>query len=351
MSLFSQYSTVTMKTNRGFHLLIGVILLVFFQIGLANGSTTDPVDSPVRIQLELSDTQTHVAEPIELVITITAPKGIDVSLPPLEGSLGPFEVVGHRDINNIPLPDSRRWRRKIRLESLTPGELEIPAIEFGYVDRRTNSPTAGIESTPPKLVSVISNFETPTSPQQFRDIQSVVFIPETKPTGKLLPAAVTLAAALLLALGFTAVIFVKRNKQINSRQQILNRLNELHTQLAQASIDHDGALVCLSNIARDFSKIEYQISAPELTTSEFLTRASSNPRLTSELKQLLSNLLHQADLIKFAGASGIKTDLEQSLGRLISIVKLANSNSMKANPIPQHTKQRSSSQTRNGETN
>ena len=351
MRLFSQYSTVIIRMNRGIHPLIGLSLLVFCQIGLANGNNTDSVDSPVQIQLELSDTQTHVAEPIELVITITAPTGIDVSLPPLEGSLGPFEVVGHRDINNIPLPDSRRWRREIRLESLTPGELEIPAIEIGYVDRRKESPTAGIASTPPKLVSVISNFESPTKPQQFRDIQSVVFIPETKPASKLLPAAITFAAALLLALGFTAVVFVKRNKQINSRQQILNRLSELHNQLAQASIDQDEALVCLSNIARDFSKIEYQISAPELTTNEFLARASSNPQLTSELKQLLSNLLHQADLIKFAGACGIKTDIEQSLGSLISIVKLANSNSRKAKPIPQHTQQRSSSQSRNGETN
>ena len=324
MRLTPQSPRAIMKTNRGFKLLIGFSLLVFCQTGLAAESNSAPKDSPVKIQLELSDTQTHVAKPIELAITITAPTGITVSLPPLEENLGPFDIVGHRDINDVPFQKSRRWQRRIQLESLIAGELKIPAIEIGYVDRRKDSHTTGIVSTTPQLISVISNFEKPTNPQQLRDIKSVIFLPETESANTNLPTASTLATTMLLALGFAAVIFAKRKSRISSQRQILNRLNELQTQATQQKIGNDEALVCLSKIARDFSKFEYQISAPELTTNEFLTLASSNPRLTSDFKQLLSNLLTQADLIKFAGAQGLSTDIEKSIEHLTSIVKQAN---------------------------
>jgi hypothetical protein len=135
---------------------------------------------------------------------------------------------------------------------------------------------------------------------------------------------------MLLALGFAAVIFAKRKSRISPRRQILNRLNELQTQATQQKIGNDEALVCLSTIARDFSKFEYQISAPELTTNEFLTHASSNPRLTPDFKQLLSNLLTQADLIKFAGAQGLSTDIKKSVERLTFIVKQADLTSSEA---------------------
>lgn len=330
MRLPPQSPRAIMKTNRGFKLLIGFSLLVFCQTGLAAESNSAPKDSPIKIQLELSDTQTHVAKPIELAITITAPTGIAVSLPPLKETLGPFDIVGHRDINDVPFQKSRRWQRRIQLESLMAGELEIPAIEIGYVDRRKDSDITGFVSTTPKSISVISNFEQPTSPQQLRDIKSVVFIPEPESANTNLPAASTLATTMLLALGFAAVIFAKRKSRISPRRQILNRLNELQTQATQQKIGNDEALVCLSTVARDFSKFEYQISAPELTTNEFLTHASSNPRLTPDFKQLLSNLLTQADLIKFAGAQGLSTDIKKSIERLTFIVKQADLTSSEA---------------------
>ena len=43
--------------------------------------------------------------------------------PPLEDHLGPFEIIGHRDINDIPFHDNRRWQRKIQLESLKGGRI------------------------------------------------------------------------------------------------------------------------------------------------------------------------------------------------------------------------------------
>lgn len=324
MKLTLQPPIFPRTTNWVFKLLIGFSLLVFCQTGNADENNASPADSPVKIEVELSDTTTHVAESFELEITITALKNITIHLPPLEDHLGPFEIIGHRDINDIPFHDNRRWQRKIQLESLKAGEFEIPAMEIGYVDRRNRTLNNGIASTESQLVSVISNFETPTSSHQFRDINSVVFIPENDTQFAHLPTASTLAASLMLALGFAAVIFVKRKKRITPRKQILIQLHDLQTQVTKELISNEDALVSLSKVARYFSKIEYQISAPELTTNEFLSRASTDPRLTFELQQLLFDLLNQADMIKFAGALKAGTDIKQTIGQLISIVKQTN---------------------------
>ena len=321
MKLSSQQPLAIMKINFSLILLVGFGLVVLCQNGDANENQSPPFDSPVQIELEFSKTLTHVAEPIELAITVTAPAGITVQLPTLEDHIGPFDVIGHRDINDIPFQNSRQWQRKIQLESLTAGELEIPTIEIGYTDRRNDLLKTGIASTEPKLISVVSNFETPTSPKQFRDIQSVVFIQENETPIKTPLTASTLIASLLLALGFAALVIAKRKKDIPARQQILIRLDNLQTQAMQKLIGDDEALVRLSKIARDFSKNEYQISAPELTTNEFLFRTRSDPRLNLKLKQLLSNLLNQADMIKFAGAQGDGVDLQTSIQQLTAIVK------------------------------
>jgi hypothetical protein len=336
MNLSSLNSMPKMKTNlfskQMLRLLLGLSLLITWQIEMAKAGEPIHSDCPVEIEMELSDTQTHVAEPIELVITVTSPTGITVELPPLEDHIGPFDVIGHHDVNDIPTQNKRRWQRRIKLESLMPGELKIPAIEIAYVDRRDNSITTGIASTRPQLVSVVSNFEGPTNPQQLRDIKSVVFVPmEFKPDGHRLTAA-TFIASFMLALGLTAVLFAKRKKDVPARQQILTRLDTLLTQSKQNSIGNDQALIQLSKIARDFSKFEYQISAPELTTNDFLYRASLDPRLSSELKNLLSDILTQADMIKFARLEEVETNLQSSVEQLTEIVKQADRNRPQLEP-------------------
>ena len=318
MNLSSLNSMPKMKTNlfskQMLRLLLGLSLLITWQIEMAKAGEPIHSDCPVEIEMELSDTQTHVAEPIELVITVTSPTGITVELPPLEDHIGPFDVIGHHDVNDIPTQNKRRWQRRIKLESLMPGELKIPAIEIAYVDRRDNSITTGIASTRPQLVSVVSNFEGPTNPDGHR------------------LTAATFIASFMLALGLTAVLFAKRKKDAPARQQILTRLDTLLTQSKQNSIGNDQALIQLSKIARDFSKFEYQISAPELTTNDFLYRASLDPRLSSELKNLLSDILTQADLIKFARLEEVETNLQSSVEQLTEIVKQADRNRPQLEP-------------------
>ena len=102
------------------------------------------------------------------------------------------------------------------------------------------------------------------------------------------------------------------------------KFGSVRIQVTKELISNEDALVSLSKVARYFSKIEYQISAPELTTNEFLSRASTDPRLTFELQQLLFDLLNQADMIKFAGVLKAGTDIKQTIGQLISIVKQTN---------------------------
>jgi len=78
--------------------------------------------------------------------------------------------------------------------------------------------------------------------------------------------------------------------------------------------------VCLIDILRDYIDKRFHVSAPEMTTQQFLLEASHNDRLSSYSDQL-SRLLELADLIKFARMEALPDENTEAFGIVKNFVE------------------------------
>lgn len=86
----------------------------------------------------------------------------------------------------------------------------------------------------------------------------------------------------------------------SARATALTKLARLKQQTPQTPEEHEFFFIDLSNIIRGYLEKATGINAPEQTTPEFLAALANNPALQPHERDLISDLLSQADLVKFA---------------------------------------------------
>jgi hypothetical protein len=279
------------------------------------GDSTNP--NPVlAVDIQIDKPEALVAERIQVEVTATAPEGVSVKFPEIAGRLGNFEVVSLNDTPDIPSGADRQWIRHIGLESLISGELEIPAMEIIYVDRRGSQTVTGNQKTAPRKITIRSTLEGVEDPTKFRDIKSVVFLPESQPQNHnwTLWGAGAGGLTLLAAIAF---LLVTRYKPVRSpKQWALNALDDLRNSRALADGDAEQIYVRVISILRTFFDEQFGISAPRFTTDEFLSAMQADGRLSRKIRDQLKELLTLADLVKFAGmlpeGQGLMTVVDQA---------------------------------------
>ena len=284
--------------------LVFVTTILAIPVSLATGQQAgDQTKRTQRlaIDVQIDKREALVAERIQMQITATAPEGVSVKFPEIAGKLGNFDVVSLKDTLDIPDGSERQWIRHIVVESLTSGDLEIPAMEISYVDRRGSEPETGIQKTASQKVTIRSTLEGVEDPTKFRDIKSVVFLPESQPENHnwIIWAAGAGGLTLLAAIAF---LLVTRYKPVLSpKQWAIKALDELKDSRALAEGDTEQIYVRVISILRTFFHEQFGISAPRLTTDEFLSAMQADRRLSADIRAQLKELLTLADLVKFAG--------------------------------------------------
>lgn len=133
-------------------------------------------------------------------------------------------------------------------------------------------------------------------------------------------------AVLILAMLAAIVIwFRKRKNKIKEKEVVklppdeaaLASLDEL---TAVENIDGKTFYFRLSAIFRTYIYEKYGISAPEMTTEEFLP-SIEKLELPGELKKGVKGLCHSADPVKFAGCPAVQTVMENDLKFVRNFVK------------------------------
>lgn len=280
-----------------------IVLVAIAFPGNLQSQSVEPItgqSKPVKIEIEIDKTEAQVAEQIQMKITATAPQNVTVKLPEMKQQLGEFEVTAVKDTLDIPVGSERSWIRHVYLESLVSGKLEIPSIEISYVDRRGPVPATGLQSTPVQFLSIRSALEGVEDPTQFRDIKSVEFAPEAPPRNRFW-LGVTAVACGIVFVAACAIVMLRRKSEPSPKHRAIQSLDELRE--SQAFQDNETKQVYerTVGILRTFVDRQFGISAPRLTTNEFLQAMQSDDRLTAEFRSGLSDLLHLADMVKFAG--------------------------------------------------
>lgn len=67
----------------------------------------------------------------------------------------------------------------------------------------------------------------------------------------------------------------------------------------------------LSGILRQYLEERFGVSAPRLTTEEFLQLLTSTPAMVQEHRQLLQGFLNACDMVKFAGAYSGQAEMNE----------------------------------------
>jgi hypothetical protein len=162
--------------------------------------------------------------------------------------------------------------------------------------------TPGLEATPPGTAAALppSGPAASAASEDIRDIRG----PKWVYPAWLLPAL--LAAALLLALGaYGGWRWLRRRRQppvLLPFELALQRLEEIRA-LMQAARAREFS-IAVSDIVRSYIEQRFEVTATHRTTEEFLRDLldTSNASLARH-RALLSEFLHQCDLVKFAGMS------------------------------------------------
>ncbi|MEJ7590382.1 MAG: BatD family protein [Planctomycetaceae bacterium] len=273
-------------------------------------STTDSIQATVTSNVSSSTMQ--VAEPLTLELTVTASVGSQVDFPSVGKSLGDFDVTDQTDRADVPSADNgnqRVWTRRLTLESIVTGDLEIPELEI-LVRNSVGSQTLKSAAIPVRVTSVLEDRADPT---QFRDIQSVVDVTVPQPASRawfwwtLGGLGGTAAASLL----FAAV--AKRKTWMTPKAWAIRELDELRNSDAMKSTDSETVTENLTTILRDYLELQFGIAAPVQTTTELLQVVETGRYMSPETTKGFGELLEHSDLARFAGLQLTHAELSKAI--------------------------------------
>ena len=302
----------SLRRASGRLLLIGLIALACYS--QANANTVEGVS----VTATPSQTSLQVAEPFWLEFTLAAPAGAKVTFPSMGERLGEFDILDKQDRFDIPgtgAEDQRTWTRRLQLESIVTGELEVPPIEIQVTDANTSQ----VIRSQPVPVRIVSVMEERGDPTQFRDIQSVVDVAvPANPSRAWI--GWTLAGFAALALAIAAAVVVTRRKQwLTPSQWAIQQLNEL--ECASPNQESGAAASQLAAVMRNFLQLEFSLPEPGRTAEELLQVVQAKKFVDAATLEQVQNIFALADEAKFAGLSVSSRNLQAMIDRARSLVQ------------------------------
>lgn len=282
------------KTTNGLALLMLVCTVALARISSAQNAT---LQNPT-LKTTLSQSQVRVAEPFDLQLSVRVPEGCQVTFPVVNDQLGDFEVIGHREVSDLPDTDSirgRTWHQFVTLESTRAGDLTVPQLEV----QLSGSAGQQVLRSEPLGIRVQSSFEEQADPTQFRDIQSVVDAAESNSSSQ---SWIWLVLAFVGIFGVASVGFfiARRPRWISPRHWALAELTKLE-QVPFTAEDSNSFVARLTNIITKFMELELGLPASAWTAEELLHELKACKSISSEEIYRLQSLLTLVDQAKFAG--------------------------------------------------
>ena len=315
-----------MKTNTQKWSAIALAMLGLFITSQAFANSSAALSSnDAQVTATVSKTDVQIAEPFQLELTVTAPDGARVSLPPMGDQLGEFDVIDTQDIADIPSDASagqRIWKRRMTLESIVAGDLQIPALDIQVADGAESQTLRALKSlsTQPISVRVLSVLEGRADPTQFRDIQSVVDIKVPQPESYAWVWWTVGAMGTASFVAATIAVVARRKTWLTPAQWAERELDAIQSSVAMQANDSETISRELSTVLRDFLELQFEISAPVQTTQELLSDVNHRKILQPELAKRFSKLFAIADEAKFAGLSLTESQLNKVFDKARSAI-------------------------------
>jgi len=289
--------------------------------------TRTAAEGPVTLTLTAAPSELPFTEHALVTLEVRADKGVTVDFPGYDRGLSDdehrFEYRitpgdwGERDrggsVNAVPTKDGKlRWTDRYDVEFFLPGEYELPPAVVSFVDLREAS-AGQTETADPaprelKTESLTIAARDPSgkklSPEELKTITVLPPVELPQPWSLWWWAALGFAAALI----GTGILWSRRRRGLWAAVEIVLPAHEW-AQWQIARLIAEDLIVKgrvydfyyrISDIVRGYVERRFAVTAPEMTTEEFLAAASSDARFGEENTAELDRFLEACDLVKYA---------------------------------------------------
>lgn len=284
-------------------------------------ASTDPgLDSsvvkegPVTLRASVNKQVAQVADPVQYVLEVLAPRKTRVELPKLPEKLGDFDISDTEMLRDIPSaenPDQRQWILRATLETIKTGSLDIPSLDVHFaVDE--NSTTFETVRSEPLQIQITSVLEDRADPTKFRDIKDAVDVAVPEESSRAWVAWTLGGTGAAAVIALATVLLASRKRGPTPAAWALDEINDLRQLLSDDSADVELTYNELVDVVREFFELQYNVPTLTRTSPEVLAEAAERVRLGEAPRQRLSSLMSVADEIKFACYGVDKQQMEQA---------------------------------------
>lgn len=293
-----------------------LVLLIAFMLCCSNSGYA--ASSPTAVTARIDTNQIRIGEQFTVHLIATASSASAITFPIVTDTLNGLEVVKRSAIDTLKSADgkSATLTQHITVTGFDSGYFVIEPFHFAITDPESGK--ADTLSTEAQLIAV-KTIQVDTT-KEIKDLK-----PLMEPPFDWRDYIAHLIIAILLIAAAAGIYFYIRKRR--NRPAVINQPEppsrppheialEALSLLDKEKLWQQGYFkeyhIRLSDILRLYIEQRFELPALESTTDETLDRMRGNI-LKQEEKSRLANILHLADLVKFAKVVPIGSENEQSM--------------------------------------
>ena len=286
-----------MKTRNN-HIVHFLLVTAIIALAAAfSGSAADKAND-IGLTYEIDKPEARIGDRINLKVTASRKKGMDIIFPQELEDPGEFNFIGSSPVKSGFGPSERNGMAYV-LSIYTTGTHVIPPVTVRY-KKEKDAEWNAVESpqVPIEIKSLLTGDD-----KDIRGIKGLVSLGMSKRT-------LVMIFLILLAAGAVGLAVWIRKKYLRTLEEAAR--NKTADEIAYEELRALKAMdlpgkglikeyyVRLSDIARRYLEKRFSLRAPEMTTEEFLDTLRASSLLEAEHKNLLREFLSHCDLVKFA---------------------------------------------------
>jgi len=323
--------------NQAIPLFLAIISITITGCNNQSSSTPHPTSSTPRIEeitigpVEVTITATPgnvmLDRDVLLTIRATAPKNINVKIPPITDRLQGFIDSSHFDREPIITDTHKTIERVIKLTPLIANEYRIAPMPIMYGQSLVVSPLASHQpnpqpqapstqnpapstqnpepptwgATPPIVLPLHTITENAVGDDISTNLSPIWIHPPLRTISGYIAIIIIITIAIIIAIKLLKKVQRKVHlMRMSPRERALEELKELlNKKLIEKHLLKD-FYVELTMVVRRYIERQHHVRAPEQTTEEFLAAITSNNEFSPDVIKRLQEFLQAADLVKFA---------------------------------------------------
>ena len=267
-----------------------------------------------QLSAKLNRDTLRIGEQVVLTLQVQGKPKTKISFPTIGDTLSKtIEVINVSKVDSALNKEGASYTQKVTITAFDSGAYQIPALTF-VVENKSTSDTL---KTRPLMIHV-QTLAIDTA-KGYKDIKTVFEVPAP-------PTDYTWMWWLLLLIPIAAALyyFLKIRKpkpeapkvvevQIPAHEQALKDLMHLELEKLWQKNEYKSYHSRLTEIVRTYIEKRFKVHAMELTSDQVLSMMKQSKLVTLEQRETLAQLLHLADMVKFAKYVPIGSENELSM--------------------------------------